>query len=136
MGLTSLSLERCVEVSDLSPLAGMPLERLNLGMSFTKGNAALKSLDVLRKCGKLKWLNIDGCKAVESVAPLKGLPLEYLNIKGCTNIRDLSPLKGMRIKELHIEGSGVGKARTAPARRKKPPSQPRRKEGGGDKDVF
>ena len=113
----------------------MPLERLDLGMHGNI-NTVLKSLDGLQECSKPKWLSIQECKAVGDLAPLKGLPLTYLRITGCTNIRDLSPLKGMRIKELHIEGSGVGKARAAPAARKKLPSQPRRKEGAGDKDVF
>ncbi|MHC4202463.1 MAG: hypothetical protein ACYSU0_20930, partial [Planctomycetota bacterium] len=118
------------------PLKGLPLETLDMGIMHARNaNKAIKSLDHLRKCRKLTRLSIEHYVAVESVAPLKGLPLTYLNIKGCTNIRDLSPLKDMRIKELLVEGSGVGQARQAPARKKKPRSQPRRKEGG-DKDVF
>ena len=135
MQLKELDLARCHRIADLTPLKGMPLEKLNLFIFRDAVNKVLRSLEPLRGM-KLKRLNIENCKAVESLAPLKGMPLEYLNIRDCKNIRDLSPLKGMRIKELHIAGSGVGKARQAPAPRKKPPSQPQRKEGEGDKDVF
>lgn len=62
--LKQLSLKGCREISDLAPLAGMKLQRLNL----------------------------DGT-AVQNLAPVAGMPLVELSLAGCERLTDLSPLR-------------------------------------------
>ncbi len=65
-------------VSDLTPLAGMPLQSL--------------------RC--------DHCKGVKDLTPLKGISLTSLNI-GSTGVADLSPLEGMPLTMLNCERTKV-----------------------------
>ena len=80
-------------VTDLTPLKGMPLEKLTLA-----GQKNLRNLKPLVGM-PLKYLNI-GETAVTDLSPLRGMPLEFLGIHGCP-ITDLSPVKN--IKNLKIE---------------------------------
>ena len=59
MALTSIDLRRCGQVSDLTPLKGMPLEVIHLAApkNITKG------LDILRGMQSLKTIGIVGDKA-------------------------------------------------------------------------
>lgn len=69
-----LSLASCgVELEDLSPLAGM----------------------------KLEMLDINGNPFIRDISPLKGMPLKQLSIHG-TQVSDLTPLAGMRLEELRL----------------------------------
>lgn len=67
------SLRGC-QVRDLSPLRGLPFQRLDCG-----GNP------------------------ITSLAPLAGMPLEWLDCSG-TQVLDLSPLKGVPLRELAVKG--------------------------------
>jgi len=77
MQITSLELA-FNDITDISPLAGMPLVRLDIGMS----------------------------KQVDSLLPLKGLRLNVL-LCGATSVSDLSPLKGMPITVLDLNSTLV-----------------------------
>lgn len=62
--LRALSLKGCRGITDLSPLRGMKLQRLNLAST-----------------------------AIRDVTPLSGMPLVELILADCTKLTDLSPLK-------------------------------------------
>src|SRR5262249_23939102 len=70
-GNCALSLARRKDVSDLSPLKGIPLVSLDLA----------------------------DCVQVEDLTPLSRLPLRRLILSRCTKIKDLSPLQGLRLTE-------------------------------------
>jgi eukaryotic-like serine/threonine-protein kinase len=70
-GLLGLDLS-LTSISDLQPLADMPLAELNLA----------------------------GCNKVQSLVPLRNLPLVRLNLEG-TSVADLSPLRGSRLESLN-----------------------------------
>ncbi len=76
MKLRQLSIAGCVEVSDLSPLRGMPLERLNLART-----------------------------SVQDLTPLAGMPLRELNLEECRRLRDLRALTGCtKLERLLLPG--------------------------------
>ena len=54
---------------------------------------------VTREDGLLS-LSVSGLN-VKSLAPLRGLPLDFLALSGCS-VTDLEPLRGMRLVKLHI----------------------------------
>jgi len=65
-------------VQDVTPLAGMPLTRLNL----------------------------TGCDKVTDLGPLRGMPLTRLDLGGCGGVTDLTPLQGTPLRFLNIVHSG------------------------------
>lgn len=75
-GFCHLNLEG-TDVSDLSPLRGLPLSELNVART-----------------------------PVADLSPLKGMPLKQLNLLD-TRVSDLSPLRGMRLESLNIHGNGL-----------------------------
>jgi len=80
-------------VSDISPLAGMPLEELRLYGSRVSDFGPLKGMPLK---------TADLCHAsVGDLSPLAGLPLETLGLYGVQAI-DFSPLKGMALKDLNV----------------------------------
>lgn len=78
---------RSTGVADLSGLAGLPLEHLNLG-----GNGRLSDLSPLKGM-PLTFLHFMGA-SVQDLSPLAGMPLEILYCTG-SKVSDLSPLNGM-----------------------------------------
>ena len=97
--IKSLNL-RGTGVADLSPLANMPLERLDL-WGATAAQANLATLPRL----PLRWLHLGGgvWPVVTDLEPLRGLPLECLNmlaVNANPRINDLSPLEGMPLRTL------------------------------------
>ena len=82
-------------VADLSPLAGMPLTELNVGKTLVGDLSPLKGMP-------LKSLTLNDTK-VRDLTPLKGMALEVLNISG-TLVSDLGPLKGMPLRDLNAVG--------------------------------
>lgn len=109
------------QVEDLSPLAEMPLQRLNLGgCTLVKDLSALKGMP-------LRWLHLAGL-SINDLSPLAGAPLEYLNIYAtkvssltplkamplksldagcCSSLSDISPLRGLPLRELHLNATAV-----------------------------
>jgi serine/threonine protein kinase len=65
--LKGLALNGCANVTDLTPLAGMQLETLNLNRT-----------------------------GVKDLTPLGGMPLTELSLDGCSKLQDFSPLKSCR----------------------------------------
>jgi hypothetical protein len=122
-GLTSLTPHRGRKVkkllSDLSPLAGMHLTRLECQSPDLTDLSPLKGM-------KLEHLDCSG-SGVSDLSPLTGMPLSTLNISGSkvvdlsplpraslttlicghTKISDLAPLKGIPLEELNISMTSV-----------------------------
>ena len=76
------------KLADLTPLQGMPLERVECGWTEVADLAPLAGMP-------LKYLNCGGTK-VASLAPLARMPLLHLHCPGCP-IRDFTPLQGMKL---------------------------------------
>jgi hypothetical protein len=83
---------------DLSPIAHLPVRKLNLAQTGVKDLAPLSGMP-------LQTLNIDGTR-VEDLSPLNGLRLKEIHANGC-RIKDLSPLRGMPLESLQVAGSKV-----------------------------
>ncbi|HTU18195.1 MAG TPA: protein kinase [Gemmataceae bacterium] len=100
MPLTSLSLITCGSISDLTPLQGMPLISLTL-------QQASQVHDLTPLAGmRLSYLSLYGCDKVTDLSSLKDMPLTYLNLHGCTEIKDLTVLRGMPLTGLDVGGCG------------------------------
>jgi serine/threonine protein kinase/Leucine-rich repeat (LRR) protein len=84
--LSELSLLN-TRVSDLSPLQGMPLSRLQLN------GGLIKDLGPLRG-SKIAWLSISGCPVID-LAPLRDVPLQKLDCDRAI-LLDASVLKTIR----------------------------------------
>jgi len=92
-GMCTLDLSRS-GVTDLSPLAGLPIKVLNVSFCGVHDLTPLKAMPLV---GLNVWAT-----PVRDLSPLKGAPLTMLNVNHCRNLTDLSPLKGMALKELHF----------------------------------
>jgi serine/threonine protein kinase/Leucine-rich repeat (LRR) protein len=79
------------KLSDLSPLTGMSISRLDCSSTQVSDLAPLSDLP-------LTFLHFNH-NPVSDLAPLQGMPLEELGIAE-TKVSDLSPLKGMKIRVL------------------------------------
>jgi serine/threonine protein kinase len=101
-GLTSLICRGSTKgkgvLTDLSPLKGMPLTKLNCG------STAVSDLSPLRGM-RLTVLACWGCR-ISDLSPLQGMSLESLFCQG-TQVSDLSPLKGMPLSHLVCFGTRV-----------------------------
>ncbi len=93
MRVRKLQLAGSVELSDLSALAGAPIEVLNLSMTKAKDLSPLKGMP-------LKVLDLRNA-TVEDLEPLRGAPMEVINLKFIP-ATDLRPLAGMPLKQLHF----------------------------------
>lgn len=87
------------KLADLSPLAGLNLERIEL--SFTK----VADLRPLKGMRELRAVYVQGT-LVEDLTPLAGLPLEILWC-GNSPVKSLAPLKGTKLKELRMNATAV-----------------------------
>ena len=87
-------------VTDLAPLKGIPLVRLDLS-----GCDQIEDISVLQGM-PLTWLNLDGCKQIKDLAPLEGAPLVHLNLGGLGQVFDLTPLQGMALTDLYLHRCG------------------------------
>ncbi len=101
-------------VSELSPLAGMPLEALDLshtrvtnlqdlaGLQLRKLNLAGTPVTDLSPLAQvpIEWLDIS-VTGVASLEPLRGMPLRVLHARACP-IADLAPLAGLPLVEFHL----------------------------------
>lgn len=83
---------------DLTPLAGLPLESLYVGLTLVQDLNPLRGMP-------LRELDLRGTPVV-SLAPLAGLSLEWLNVSG-TRVREVGPLKGMPIRYLNLARTPV-----------------------------
>ena len=85
-------------VTDLSPLAGLPIEVLDLRGLDSSDLSPLKGLP-------LRELYAEETQ-VRDLSPLAGLPLAKLYLSD-TRVSDLSPLAGMELEELNLVGTRV-----------------------------
>lgn len=86
-------------ISDITPLMGIPLEKLDLVGTRVQDLSALRGMP-------LAWLNLTGVKGVMDISPLRGAPLVELHARG-TSISDLAPLSGAPLVVLNLCGTGV-----------------------------
>jgi hypothetical protein len=83
-------------VSDLSPIAGLPLFALDVTGTPVADLSPLSGM-------QLRHLFIGGTQ-VQDISPLSGMPLETLDVME-TPVADLAPLRGMPLQQLFIEGA-------------------------------
>ncbi|MCR9198283.1 MAG: protein kinase [Planctomycetaceae bacterium] len=109
-----------VNDGDLSPLEGMPLQRINAGGALIRSLEPLRGLPLtelnlnstsvsdispLAELQQLKILTLGDSK-VADIGPLAGLPLLELELSN-TAVHDLSPLKGAPLRVLSIPGMNI-----------------------------
>ena len=97
--VVDLNLGDCPGVRDLTPLVGMPLKELSLANTSVRD---LTPLTAMRPTS----LSVYGTK-VRDLSPLRDMPLKSLNLSNCRELRDLEPIKAMPLTTLHIVESGV-----------------------------
>jgi serine/threonine protein kinase len=96
-GKLDLNLGYCGnQVTDLTPLHGMPLTRLDL--FDCRKITDLKPLTGM----PLVSLNLMNCGGVRDLTPLKGMVLTNLSIYACGQVRDLTPLQEMPLTSLSL----------------------------------
>lgn len=107
-------------VSDISPLAGMPLLQLDLQNNPVRDLSPLKDallthlyldgtqVDDLSplKDAALEELYLNGARGVSSIEALKGQPLKLLNLFQ-TGVHDLNPLRGAPLESLWLNETPV-----------------------------
>jgi Leucine-rich repeat (LRR) protein len=98
-GLLELDLSK-TKISDLAPLAGMPLGSLDLERC-----GQITDITSLRQFPSLTSLNLGGTK-ISDLKPLRGLPLRSLSIFG-SKVTDLGPLKDMAFTSLFLQETKV-----------------------------
>lgn len=92
MPITKLNLRR-TKVSSLTPLRGMPLRELYMEENPISDLSPLKGMPMNK-------LMISGLP-VTDIGPLRGMPLKELQLQFCS-IRDITPLGGMPLTKLHL----------------------------------
>ncbi|OAI48206.1 hypothetical protein AYO44_07540 [Planctomycetaceae bacterium SCGC AG-212-F19] len=97
-GIYELYLNNFTQLTDLTPVQGVPLTKLHLS-----GANQLRDLGPLRDT-KLKFLDLSNCSQLRDLAPLKDMPLTWLSLHRCDQVRDLTPLHGMSLTNLHMGG--------------------------------
>ena len=94
MPLTSLNLYSCGRLSDLAPLREMALTSLDLGGTQVADLSTLRGM-------KLTTLNCYKTQ-VSDLAPLEGMPLMSLNLLECPKLHALAPLTRMNLTEISL----------------------------------
>jgi len=89
---------REANVSDLSPLRGLPLQLLDLTATQVSDLSPLSGMRLVR-------LALGGTK-VQDLSPLKGMPLTVLDLLQ-TPVQDLSPLQGIELTELYLDNTQI-----------------------------
>jgi hypothetical protein len=95
-GLTKLRVAGNTGLTDLAPLAGLPLVELQL-----EGCTRLANLEPLRRLPRLASLNVANT-AVRDLAPLRGLKLTSLSFHA-TRVSDVSPLARMPLQSISCD---------------------------------
>ncbi|HEX4132962.1 MAG TPA: SUMF1/EgtB/PvdO family nonheme iron enzyme [Pirellulales bacterium] len=92
-------------LSDLSPLQGMKLEYLSVGLTRVSDLTPLRGMP-------LTTLNCAYLSSLTDLSPLRGMPLTILSCLG-TQVSDLSPLQGMPLREIAISPKNITKGMDA-----------------------
>jgi Leucine-rich repeat (LRR) protein len=98
-GNCSLSLEYRKDVTDLSPLKGIPLTNLDLTACEVVDLTPLARMPLTR-------LTLQGCRKIKDLSPLHGLRLTVLNLAS-SGVEDLNALRDMPLQSLSLEGTRV-----------------------------
>jgi len=99
MPLRTLGLTNTKQLTDITPLAGAPIENLNLQHSGVTDGTAMKGMP-------LRTLNWNYVPEVYDLSPLAGAPLQELFINQ-TRVTTLAPIKGARLRELDIARTNI-----------------------------
>ena len=94
--LSAFSRSYSSELTDISPLQGMPLTAL-----LITGHSKLSNISSLKGM-PLTTLDIYGCRGVSDISPLKDMKLEVLAC-GASSITDLTALVGMPLKTFQFQ---------------------------------
>jgi Leucine-rich repeat (LRR) protein len=115
------SLKGRADVTDLRPLAGMPLSNLSLAdtgafdlsplagaplITLSLAGSKVRDLAPLARCPTLESLNISETE-VADLGPLAGTKLKWLRADADTALTDLSPLARTPLQALTISGTRV-----------------------------
>ena len=93
-----LDISKNAELTNILPLRGVPLTRLNLSDTKVSDLTPLKGMP-------LRYLNLSKCP-VDDIDPLSGMPLEELILDN-TKVRNIRSLKGMPLKILNLSCTKV-----------------------------
>ncbi|MCY3018741.1 MAG: SUMF1/EgtB/PvdO family nonheme iron enzyme [Planctomycetota bacterium] len=93
-GRLELTFDGHKQMTDLTPLEGMPLNSLSLWNYPVRNLAPLRGMP-------LTWLKLRDCRQIEDFGPLAGMKLESLELAE-TAISDLTPLQGMPLTRLDL----------------------------------
>ena len=96
-GLWDLNLDEA-NITDLSPLRGMPIERLGLWKTQVTDLSALRGMP-------LKYLQLSHTP-ITDLGPLRDMPLKNLRLFR-SRVSDLSPLQGMSLEQLDVSYTNV-----------------------------
>jgi hypothetical protein len=94
-GIFALDFVNHDQVTELSPLEGMPLTRMSLRRCPVRDLTPLKGMPLVK-------LNISGCHQLTDLTPLRDLPLTDLEVSHCDQVHDLTPLRGLKLTKLDI----------------------------------
>lgn len=86
------------ELRVITPLAGLPLQGLDLGYTRVSDLTPLRG-------APLTWLNLENAP-VSDLTPISGAPIKRLYLNG-TRVADIAPLTGMPLKSLNLSRSPV-----------------------------
>jgi serine/threonine protein kinase len=86
------------QLADLTPLAGMPISRIDLNGSKVLDIKVLGDMPLVR----VRLVDV----RVRDLAPLKGKPITHLTVSQ-SEVTDLRPLEGMPLVQLDLGGSPV-----------------------------
>lgn len=84
----------CGGVKDLTPLKGMPLKHLDIGL-----NPQIAHLRALKGM-PLKDVRIDNCPKIKDISVLKKMPLKFLSIFGNKAVKDYSVIGTLKLETL------------------------------------
>jgi serine/threonine protein kinase len=101
--LRQFTMYGCDSVSNISIIAGMPLETLVI----STGNARmhLEDRDFAHLADlPLRCLHLNTQRNITHLSPLRGMKLEVLDMAGCVRVRDISVLEGMPLRHLRMTG--------------------------------
>ena len=91
-----------LEGLDLSPVRWLQLRQLR----------CLASLDGIEAATELATLEVKDLPVLQSLAPLRGLPLSEVSMEGVPCLTDVGTLLGCPLERLEIQGPIAGSART------------------------
>jgi serine/threonine protein kinase len=92
--LTEVYVSGNVDLSDLTPLAGMRLERLSVVRTSVDNLRVVKDMPLTQL-----WCRYT---SINDLSPLAGKEIKGVFLTGA-KVRDLTPLKGMKLETIHLE---------------------------------